>query len=241
MRLITFLFVFFLSINVSHTTEINSGFDFYSTRLIYNESDKSGISLSIKNSSKNNYLMQAWISETSPISIKNSSNDYKYESSPFIILPPLKIINGYESMSWRVIQKDKILNQKNESVYYIYIKIIPSFNEEVNSKIAINTVLVFKLFYRPNSLEIKKINNIVDRLEFKKEGGTLIVKNNSPLHAAFDYIYIGENKISENELMRMVPPNNSQKYLLPQNASGKIRWSLINDLSGTTAFIEQDF
>ncbi|MEX9609892.1 molecular chaperone [Providencia manganoxydans] len=241
MRLIAFLFVLFLSINTSNANDINSGFDFYSTRLIYNESDKSGISFSIKNNSKNNYLMQAWISETSPMSIKDSTDDYKYKDSPFIILPPLKKINGYEKMSWRIIQKDRILNRKNESIYYIYIKAIPSFNEDENSKIAINTVLAFKLFYRPNDLEIKKINKTFDMLEFQKEGESLIVRNNSPLYITFDSISIGNKKISEDELMRMVPPNDSQKYLLPKNASGKIQWSLINDLSGKTESIEQDF
>lgn len=239
MRRIIFLSISLIFTSISNANQSDNGLEFYSTRLIYNESDKSGVTFSIKNNSKNNYLVQAWISDTAPI---NSDNNIHLESerpSPFIILPPLKKIHESEKMSWKIIQRNKITNTKTESVYYVYLKAIPSFENEENSKIAINTVLVFKLFYRPDSLEIKKINRIIDKLDFSKDDSYLTVKNNSPLYATFNSISIGDERISENELIRMVPPYGSQKYLLPKNYLGKINWSLINELSGTTDLIEQ--
>lgn len=82
-------FLLFVCLPVAVLAKSPTGFDFLLKRYVYNESNKSGISIEILNGNDKSYLMEAWIANVDKETLLPKEKK-ETEIVPFIILPPLK-------------------------------------------------------------------------------------------------------------------------------------------------------
>lgn len=233
---ILLLLIFFLTFTVS-AKNINSGLRFPSERLVFDH-DSKGISFLLKNNDNNSYLVQADIAipdETSGIKTKE-----KLPNMPFIITPPLYRIDAKSEYSWQIkkIANLKMLPQDRESVFFIKLKAIPpkgtknTINfKNGNGNITLSKVLHYKFYYRPESLKNIKLNSVKNKLSFTLNGNELIAKNSSPIYLTLGELVVGQHKVDNLQLFKMIPPFGEQIFQLPPKKydHSLVKWKLLNE------------
>ncbi|MCS3429510.1 molecular chaperone [Klebsiella sp. BIGb0407] len=210
------------------------GITLQSTRVIYPEDKKKGITFTLKNDSRVPYLIQSRV-VNAPSSYLPGNDIEPLREAPFITLPPLKRLDADEQLSLTIRLTKANLPADRESVFALQIKAIPtkSDSEESTAPGQVNVMLALqntlKLFYRPQQLPVYTVEQIADKLRFVKQDGKLNVSNSTPYYVTFKSLTVGNTAIDENALFQMVAPFGQLSYPLPVSASGEIRWQLIND------------
>jgi len=205
-----------------YTSPSISGVVIGGTRLIF-DSDKKDSSINLVNEDKTTYLIQSWI----------ENEDGSRKNAPFIITPPLFRLNAEENNVLRVIKVGRFNSDKEEKLFWINIKSIPSTTEELmksNSlQIAIKTRI--KLIYRPVSFGATKPEDVAQLIKWSLDEGYLKVTNPTSFYMNFNSINYNGLEIKNSQY---VSPNSTATYKLPDNASkhGPLKWSLINDYGG---------
>lgn len=216
-----------------------NGITLESTRVIYPEKERKGVTFEVTNDTKTAYLVQsridAWPSELSE-SIDVTETD---STSSFIVLPPLERVDNGEKITLRIRKVGNTLPTDRESVFAFQIKAIPGQSKSQESHenrkkgqahiiLALQNTL--KLFYRPEGLPVYNARHIAESLQFRSRGTQLVVINPTPFYATFDSLSVGGKAIEDKELFRMVPPLGQQIYALPDTASfSEVRWQLLDD------------
>lgn len=220
MFLITFILmmVFFPSAKASKN-ELQGTF-FESTRLIYKEGDVNGKSIVLNNNSDKVFLLQAYVS--------NLDVDSGLPTSPikeFIATPPLSNLGANQTQTLRVLRTGGVLPTNRESVLILTARLIPneiSDAQEVTSDsqtiVKFLTSLSVKVFWRPHGLD--KPNAVQDsagKLKAEIVENMLILKNPTPYYITLRSLSIDGYDVPAQELVHMVPPFGSQKYLFPKD------------------------
>lgn len=215
-----------------------NGITLQSTRIIYTEKERKGVTFEVTNDTRTVYLLQSridtWLSELSdPVDITETDTTL---SSPFVVLPPLERLGGGEKITLRILRIRNTLPTDRESVFALQIKAIPAQSKsEVNHKKGQANIILalqntLKLFYRPEGLPVYNARDIAESLQFQRQGTQLVVINPTSFYASFDSLSVGGKAIEDKELFRMVPPFGQQLYALPDTASSdEVRWQLLDD------------
>lgn len=212
------------------------GFTLQSTRVIYPQTKKKGITFTLKNDTEGPYLIQTRVDKSSPDTLHTESTLAQQDTSPFVVLPPLRRLNAGEQLTLTIRRTENILPTDRESVFFLQIKAIPGTSDRQSTAAAAGQIKVMlalqntmKLFYRPETLPAWTIDQIGEKLRFAQQGDRLTVTNDSPYYVTFHDLSVGGKAIAAASLFKMVSPFGQQTYSLPASASGEVSWQLIND------------
>ena len=223
-----------------------SGITLHATRVIYPESAKKGVTLSLTNNNEHAYLMQSWIRpldlSSGQVAAEVQGADDPTNTIPFIATPPLKRVNAGEKMTLLIRQTRNDLPNDRESVFAVSVKAIPSMpakTEQTGNQLVIALVNNFKLFYRPAGLPAGGITQAANELHFSRQGDRLIVDNPTPFYLTFSHLTVGGSAVEPAELRLMVPPKGQQHYRLPKAANGDVQWQLLDENTEATPMQRQ--
>jgi fimbrial chaperone protein len=201
-----------------------NGVSLNATRVIYAKDAKQA-TISSRNSAKETtYLMQTWVEE-----------ETGEKSKRFIITPPLLTARPGSENLMRIILKDgSSLPNDRESVFYLNSKAIPSINKaeaEGKNLLIIASVTRIKLFVRPSGLKISP-DEAPNKLEFKKEGTNVKVRNPTPYYITITNLQAGSKVISD----LMIAPQEEQ--VINNISASSLAFNTINDYGATTQQIK---
>lgn len=233
-----FLSFLLLGLCFSNTTlaDNTTGFDFTLQRYVYKESDSGGISVDLKNGNNNSYLMESWIANTDHESLLPKENKAS-EIVPFVILPPLKMLEANTQTSWNIRRTGNKVNNEalpddRESIFWIGIRGIPS--EDKNKKensVQLNIIpnFYFKLLYRPKKIEDLKTDKLAKDIKVTRKNNVLILENPTPFYFTFEYLKVAGTNIKNGDREITLPPFSTKEITLPNNNTGKIEWRFTNE------------
>ncbi|NCG54960.1 molecular chaperone [Serratia fonticola] len=232
MLLLCNLSVFISPLAASATPE-TKGLSFYVLRVIYPESEKKGVTLTMNNKSDAPYLVQ---SRVIPVDAHTGDIDLNYREQPkmpFIVTPPLARADANSALTLRIRRNGDPLPTDRESVFFISMKAIPAKEEAqqqaATGRIAVTVVSNMKLFYRPEGLARRAVADVASKLRFHRESNTLIAENPTPYWLTFSRLSVGSTALDKPALRLMVPPDGQQRYTLPPGTLGKVSWTLIDE------------
>lgn len=220
------------------------GISFYVLRVIYPETEKKGVSLTAYNKSAAAYLMQSWIQPVDPDTGDVTMTTTDQVTMPLIVTPPLARLEANGELTLRIRRNGEPLPTDRESVFFISMKAIPAQQEKDKNgaagQMALTVVSNMKVFFRPEGLAKRAVANVAAQLSFRREGNVLIATNPTPYWMTFSRLHIGATEMDKAQLRLMVPPKGQRQYRLPEGASGKVSWQLIDEDGWNTPFQHQN-
>lgn len=239
-RSLFYVLTYCLSIAVSYANYDDglTGVGFDRTRVIYSEkAGGKGVSVTFKNNTDNVFLLQSFMMAPNSLVLSPSAlANIVGEDIPFFVAPPLLRLERNSRHVLRIIKKKSELPSDRESVFLLVAKTIPNTSKSAQSNDVSEMVFtlstILKVFYRPVSLPDKGLSTIPEQLRFSWEPGKLVVTNPSPFYLTLAGIEVG-GKVVEGEGYKdrywMVPPRAEMKYSLPDNLSGSVRISFLDE------------
>ncbi|CAI1949725.1 Chaperone protein fimC precursor [Serratia fonticola] len=220
-----------------------NGISFYVLRVIYPESAQKGVTLTAYNKSAHPYLMQSWVRPVDRLTGDVELSDGGQQKTPFIVTPPLQRLEANDELTLRIRRNGDPLPEDRESVFYISMRAIPATSKpgvtSSSSQMAITVVSNIKLFYRPQGLEKRAIENVAPKLHFRRVGNELIAENPTPYWLTFSRLKVGATELDKPLLRLMVPPKGQQRYPLPKATKGDVTWQLIDEDGWDTPINQQ--
>ncbi|HEN3242502.1 fimbrial biogenesis chaperone [Yersinia enterocolitica] len=238
------LFTLFSGFAAAQTAPNKPGISFYVLRVIYPETEKKGVSLTAYNKSAAPYLMQSWIQPVDPVTGDVNMTNTDQGAMPFIVTPPLARLEANSELTLRIRRNGEPLPTDRESVFFISMKAIPA-QQETNKdaqagQMALTVVSNMKVFYRPEGLAKRAVADVTSQLSFRREGNVLIAENPTPYWLTFSRLHVGASEMGKAQLRLMVPPKGQRQYRLPEGATGKVSWQLIDEDGWDTPFKHQN-
>ncbi|MEN0617366.1 molecular chaperone [Klebsiella indica] len=201
-----------------------AGLQLEATRVIY-YSNNSSASLTLKNKTTQNYMLQTWL-ETA---------DKKTDKGiPIQVVPPIMRVDAGKDATLRFIYSGSGLPTNRESLFWINNQEIPPASSKQNVlQIAVHSRL--KLFYRPKEINTT-LEKEVAKLKWQKIGNKVNVKNDGPMYISLNKLYGASKSAGSDVDIDMVAPFSSMTFNLPSSlmSLNKIDFSYINDYGGTT-------
>ncbi len=206
----------------------------HGTRVIY-PSDAREVTLQLSNNGNKPALVQAWIDEGDPKSTPDQSK------VPFMITPPISRVEAAKSQSLRItaLPNAKQLNQKQETVLWLNVLDIPprptAKGEETIPdnflQLAIRSRI--KFFYRPASIK-SDANTAAEKLQWRKSGQKLVIKNPTPFHITMTAIYQfdGNKRVDLLPQGLMLSPFSEDQVQLKTTNTAKMSFVNVNDYGG---------
>lgn len=192
------------------------------TRFIYSGGTKEGMSVILKNTGADRYLIQ---SKIAPYFTTVTSGSETQRSEPFITTPPLFAMNGYGENVMRILRTGGELPKDRESVFNLSIAAIPSGKPETNTvQWAVRTH--YKLFYRPEGLKGNP-QQAYSQLKWARQGNQVSAYNPTPYYVTLFGVQTNGGVHPD---AGMVPPFASQNWQwCPGKGNCELRWQAIDD------------
>lgn len=215
-----FLFIFLQLFSVP----LFAGLQLEATRVVYS-SGNSSASLSLKNKTNQNYMLQAWL-ET-----KDKKED---KNIPIQVVPPIMRVDSGKDATLRFIYSGNGLPVDRESLFWINIQEIPPESTKQNVlQIAIHSKL--KLFYRPEKLNTT-LDEEVKKMSWVRTGNNIVVTNNGPMYISLNKLHSVKSNSKLDVDIDMVAPHSTISFALPSSlrTASTLDFNYINDYGGTT-------
>lgn len=215
-----------------------NGITLQSTRVVYPEQAKNGITFRVTNNTAQPHLLQSrvipWIAE--PTDTRPAQGVHQdTQQVPFIVLPPLKRFEPAEALTLRIRLTRNTLPTDRESVFVLSLKAIPSQSSSAETpRLVLAMQNDLKLFYRPEGLPDYSAVQLAGQLRFQRQGTRLKVTNPTPYYMTFRSLSVGGHSVGGNTSLMWIPPFGEQTYPLPVNAQGQITWQLIDEIGDVT-------
>lgn len=205
--------LFALIFSLLNITLVYASVGLETTRLIYNENDKSGSLVAFNNNKELNYLIQSWIVDKD----NNLSDD-------FIITPPVLKVQALNKNTLDITKIKEILNNK-ESLYWVNVKFIAPGNKNDENVLRYTIINKIKLIYRPTALKDMIPEKAVEQLTVKTNNGFISIYNPTGVYINLSGALDGDKKI---ETPSYIEPFSEIKVSAHLNKSFSINY--INDL-----------
>ncbi|MCI1897965.1 MAG: molecular chaperone [Enterobacter sp.] len=206
------------------------GISFYTLRVIYSAHDKQGVSLAAHNNSPAPYLVQSWLR---PVDNATGDVDLHWQGEPgmpFVVTPPLSRIEANSELALRIRRNDVPLPQDRESVFFISMKAMPvQPQKSEQGKMVMTVVSNLKLFYRPDGLKRRAVEEMAPKLKFHREGHDLVATNPTPYWLTFSHLASGASELGKAGLRLMVPPFGQRSYPIDTSSGASVTWRLIDE------------
>ncbi|WP_158782354.1 fimbria/pilus periplasmic chaperone [Pantoea sp. BAV 3049] len=213
---------------------VNASVTLTGSRIIYPGS-ASSVDVQLKNNDNFPYVIQTWFDNgdinTKPDAVSNV---------PFIAAPPVFRVQPQNGQIIRVAQnKNKILPQDRESVFWFNVLQIPPANIDAgrkNNKILITLRTRIKLFYRPASLGAP--DNLSHELKVRvvRTANSLMaveIINPRPWHASLSTLQVTAGGVTQMLDAEMIAPFSSKSFALPAGKTfrgkSQVVVTLVND------------
>lgn len=239
MNLIAPICVFVLSAFVNcQAAESVGGIEIPSTRLIYPESESTGISFTVTNNTGNLYLLQSRIIPDSQENIGLDNN------VPFIVIPPLTRFEPGESVTLLIRQSGKVTPADRESLWRLALKTIPAQSDHSGrgGSALVSLVLAMqnnlKLLYRPATLPVLTSDQRAGKLIFSADGSMLHVTNPSPYYVTMSELFT-DGKVVHTGNDKTIPPHGTATYPTADVILRNVSWSVTDDNGFATERREQ--
>lgn len=148
--------------------------------------------------------------------------------------PPLFRLEGKQQNTVRLFSTGNV-NAPNdrESIYYFNVMAIPPADDE---KANANTIQLavrhrMRLVYRPKALFDLSPNIEAKKLEWRKSGTKLTIKNPTPFFFYFHSVQIGSKEVKPE--VNSVAPMTTKEVTLKENINASsVNWKVVNDYGG---------
>ncbi|ELX8379867.1 molecular chaperone [Providencia vermicola] len=223
------LLILLFSLTSISAYSAGGGVGLNSTRIIYNQGEKSA-SIGARNNTDINYLAKFMV---------NKSPDGLKGDAPFTVTPPLVKVDSGKTQEVKIYGQTHNLPTDRESIFYFSATMIPATNGPVNGaalNIGYNNVI--KLFYRPGKLPVSP-KEAHEQLKIESSATGITVVNNSPYYISLSNLSVNGVKVDMSMKKRntMISPYDSFSYITPANGrKGVAKWTVINDLGGEDVY-----
>lgn len=209
----SFKLTFILIFTLFNIKLANASVGLETTRLIYNENDKSGSLVAFNNNKELNYLIQSWIVDRD----NNLSDD-------FIVTPPVLKV---QALNKNTLDITKIISlpDNQESLYWVNVKFIAPGNKNDENVLRYTIINKIKLIYRPTVLKDLIPEKAVEQLTVKTNNGFVSIYNPTGVYINLSGALDGDKKI---ETPSYIEPFSEIKVSAHLNKSFSINY--INDL-----------
>ncbi|MEL2244238.1 molecular chaperone [Leclercia adecarboxylata] len=198
----------------------HAGIVIESTRYLYKEGARE-ITSQIENKDDMPYLIKSWV-------------ETNLGSSPaFTATPPLFRLEAKQQNTVRIFSAGNINAPKDrESLFYFNVMAIPPSDEAQarNNTIQLAVRHRMRLIFRPKSLLSLTPNIEAKKLEWRKTGNKIILKNPTPFFFYFNTVKLGNMEIKKD--IKTIPPFTTQEITVKQSNESKITWKIVNDYGG---------
>lgn len=196
-------------------------------RIIYNENSRDK-TLVFSNDNDTPSLVQIWTDINNPKSSPDNAD------GPFVAVPAIFNIADNSKQNVKLTYTGGKLPDDRESVFYFNYLSIPSVKKEDAEKNKLMIVVTnrMKLFYRPAKIG-NDSGDVINKLEFRRQGGTLDVRNPTPFYASVSSAALSAgNKQGQIDNTSMIAPFSSAEWALPagyQTGNVTLILGVIND------------
>ena len=199
-----------------------AGIGLETTRVIFNQNDKSESVTAFNTSANMEFLLQSWI----------EGEDKKF-SPDFIVTPPLMKL-GAEKKNAMIITKIAELTDTVERLYWLNVRFIPASDKTTENVLRYSMTKKIKLIYRPKDLEKVDFDREIKKLVWEVQGDQLVVSNPTAYIINLNSIDINSESVADiNYLRPQAKTNFKLKSKYP--AHPKIKFSYINDYGAVIA------
>lgn len=192
-----------------------------STRYLYKEGARE-ITAQIDNNDAIPYLIKSWVEAP------------KGQAPNFMATPPLFRLEGKEKNTVRIFSTTNLKAPTDrESLYYFNVMAIPPSDDKyaANNTVQLAVRHRMRLIFRPKALQDISINSESKKLEWKKAGNKLVVKNPTPFFYYFNSVKINDTEIKSK--INLIEPMSQREITLQNNMSGsRLTWKIVNDYGG---------
>lgn len=210
-------------------SQVQASITLNSTRLVF-EGDKKEASITVRNTSKNELLIQSWLD--------NNKSGNASGSIPFAVTPPLARMKADDRQVLRVLFQGSGVPTDKESVFWLNVQEIPQAAKNPNTlQIAVRQRI--KLFYRPAGLPgnpKEAAGAVTWQVEGQGKNSGVRVSNPSLYHVSVSDLQVkGSGYTSAPVNSFMVAPGETKTIPVPgMPASGSLTLSAqsINDYGG---------
>ncbi|CAG9406648.1 fimbrial biogenesis chaperone [Providencia alcalifaciens] len=216
-----------------------NGLTLHSTRIVYPQDAKNGVTYTLTNNTAIPYLLQArllpWEDHSSSQEANDNTEIANDNLTAFIALPPLQRFEPGETLTLRILQKHHLLAQDKESIAQLSLTAIPAQSKEAaeGAQMILAVQNNLKLFYRPAGLPEHNLDNIAEQLQFQRTKNTLTLKNPTPFYVTLASLSLGRTDVNLSQ-SRMVPPFGEMQWPLDaSHVANDIHWQLMKDDGGT--------
>ncbi|HDR2399029.1 TPA: molecular chaperone [Enterobacter bugandensis] len=202
-----------------------SGVSLGQTRVVFKEGDKLQ-GLTIKNNDSKSYLVQTRVQK----------NFDDASPAPFIITPPLFLLNGKTHQIMRILPPTGTLPKNQESLFYITVTAIPSQDEPTTAseRISVGVGFMLKFFYRPEGLT----ESDSCALKFTETEQGIQIDNSSAYFQTLGKLAVNGHNINLGQNPIMVPPE-AKLHTTIKLPVKRVTWQVINDYGGLSSVCNQ--
>ena len=192
-----------------------------STRYLYKEGVRE-ITAQIENKDDIPYLIKSWVETPAG------------KAPSFMATPPLFRLEGKQQNTVRLFATGNVnAPTDRESMYYFNVMAIPPADDAKanNNTIQLAVRHRMRLVYRPKTLFDLSPNTEAKKLEWRKAGKKLTIKNPTPFFFYFNSIQIGGKEVKPE--VNSVAPMTTKEVTLKENINASsITWKVVNDYGG---------
>ncbi|MEB7884013.1 fimbria/pilus periplasmic chaperone [Serratia fonticola] len=201
------------------------------TRIIYSPST-SGSVISVSNSNEFPVLVQS--------SVKSVNE--KDGEAPFVVTPPLFRLDPKQQSRLRVVMTQDVKVKDKESLYWLCAMGIPPEQSDVwaegsapaksantaSLNISVRMSQCIKLILRPEAVKGQP-QDVASAVTWQREGDKLMASNPTPFYMNLRTLSVGGKDVPD---ANFIPPMSSRTFEVPHGVSGKVSWTIVNDLGG---------
>jgi P pilus assembly chaperone PapD len=200
----------------------HAGIVIESTRYLYKEGARE-ILAQVENKDDMSYLIKSWVEMP------------EGKAPSFKATPPLFRLDTKQKNTVRVFSTDKVdAPADRESIYFFNIMAIPPSDDSYTNSNTIQLAVRhrMRLIYRPKSLFALSNNEEAKKIEWRKNGSKLIIKNTTPFFYYFNSVRLGNQEL-KNEIGSIAPFATKEITLKTESKSASgISWKIVNDYGG---------
>lgn len=203
-----------------------SGVVVNSTRHLFEEGSRE-INTQLENKDERPYLIKSWVEATAG-----------RETSSFMVTPPLFRLEGKQINTLRIFPNANISSapKDRDSVFFFNVMTIPPTKEDEADKNKLQLAVRhrMRLIWRPKAIQHLNVAQEAKKLEWRKSGSKISVKNTTPF-----FIYFKSVKISGKEIVTSIPHIDAYanfEFNLPSGVNGSnVEWKVATNNGGTSS------
>ena len=202
------------------TSAAHAGIVIESTRYLYKEGTRE-ITAQIENKDDMPYLIKSWVEAP------------KGQSPAFMATPPLYRLEAKQQNTVRIFSTGQInAPADRESIFFFNVMAIPPSDDTYAKSNTIQLAVRhrMRLIFRPKALLSVSPNTEAKKLEWRKSGNKITLKNPTPFFYYFNMVKAGDTNLSKD--VSSIAPFSTKEFTIKEGSASSITWKIVNDYGG---------